>query len=240
MPSFALGVALGANILELDVHGTRDGEIVVFHDPTLERTTNGSGEIRDHTFADLRKLDAGYHFTRDGHDFPYRGHGVQICRFEDLLREWPHVLCNVEVKQGDPAIAAEVVGLLRRVGATERVVLAAEHDEIMQDIRRHGPEIATSFSAAEVVDFMGRLQNGNWNGYEPVGCALQIPARFGDIELATPETIATAHRLGLQMHIWTVNQADEMQDLLRLGVDGIISDLPGLARRVVREMSQPA
>lgn len=240
LPSFALGVALGADILELDVHGTRDGEIVVFHDPTLERTTDGSGELRTYSFAELCQLDAGYHFTRDGRDFPYRGHGVRICRFEELLRQFPDVRCNVEVKQGEPAIAAEVVSLLRRVGATERVLLAAEHDEIMKDIRRSGPEIATSFSALEVVEFMDHLRDGRLDAYHPAGCALQIPARFGEIELATPATIAAAHGLGLQMHIWTVNQPDEMAELLRLGVDGLISDLPGLARRVVQEMTRPA
>lgn len=230
LPSFALALSLGAEILELDVHGTRDGAIVVFHDDTLERTTNGAGPIKEQTLAELQRLDAGYRFTRDGHDFPYRGHGVYVPTFEELLRRHPQVRCNVEVKQGDPAIAAEVVALLRRLQATDRVLLAAEHGEIMEDIRRQGSEIVTSFSAPEVVEFMGRVQQGNWDHYHPAGCALQIPPRFGDIVLAAPEVLSAAHRLGLEMHIWTINQADEMAELFRLGIDGVISDLPGLAR----------
>lgn len=229
LPSFALGLELGADILELDVHGTLDGEIVVFHDPTLERTTDGEGLLKERTLAQLRELDAGYHFTRDGRDFPYRGQGVRVTTFEEVLRRFPGARCNVEVKQGDPAIAADVVRLIRRLGAVDRVLLAAEHGEIMEDIRRHGPEIATSFSTVDAVDFFGRVQRGELADYHPPGCALQIPARFGDTILASSENIRAAHALGLEMHIWTVNQADEMDELLRLGIDGIISDLPGLA-----------
>jgi len=232
LPSFALGIELGADILELDVHGTRDGAIVVFHDPTLERTTNGTGLVKDHSLAQLQGLDAGYHFTRDGRDFPYRGHGVRIATFEELLRRHPTMRCNVEVKQAEPAIAPEVIALLRRLGAADRVLLAAEHGEIMDDIRRQDSDIITSFSAPEVVDFIGRVQQGNLANYHPAGCALQIPPRFGDIELATPAILAAAHGLGIEMHIWTINQSDEMAALLDLGVDGIISDLPGLARSV--------
>ncbi len=232
LPSFALGLELGADILELDVHGTRDGEIVVFHDPTLERTTNGEGLVRERSLAQLRELDAGYHFSRDGRDFPYRGQGVRVTTFEELLRRFPGARCNVEVKQGEPAIAADVVNLIRRMGAVDRVLLAAEHGDIMDDIRRHGTEIATSFSTTDAIDFFGRVQRGDLGDYHPPGCALQIPARIGDTILASTETIAAAHALGLEMHIWTINQADEMEDLLRLGVDGIISDLPGLARCV--------
>lgn len=237
LPSFALGLELGADILELDVHGTRDGAIVVFHDPTLERTTNGEGQVREHTLAQLQALDAGYQFTRDGRDFPYRGQGVRVTTFEDLLRRFPSARYNVEVKQGDPAIALEVVNLVRRLKATERVLLAAEHGEIMDDIRQHSDDIATSFSTPDAVEFFGRVQRGELANYQPPGCALQIPARFGDIELATRENIDAAHALGLEMHIWTINQSDEMTELLALGVDGIISDLPGLARRVIDSRS---
>jgi glycerophosphoryl diester phosphodiesterase len=233
LPSFALGLTLGAHILELDVQATRDGEIVVFHDPTVERTTNGTAAVRELVLYELQKLDAGYHFTRDGRDFPYRGHGVTVPTLEALLREFPLAPCNIEIKQQDPPIVAGVVEVIRRLSAQHRILLAAENDVIMRAIREEADDIATSFSAAEVADFMSRVSSGGLQGYAPAGQALQIPPRFGEIDLVTPETVAAAHRCGLEVHVWTINQRDEMEQLLALGVDGIMSDLPGLARTTV-------
>ena len=235
IPSFALALALGADMLELDVHASRDDVVVVCHDPTLDRTTNGTGLVRERSLYELQQLDAGYHYTRDGHDYPYRGHGVRIPTLEALLRDFPLAYCNIEIKQADPPIVAQVVEVIQRLAAQHRVLLAAEDDTIMREIHHLAGEIATSFSAVEVADFIGRVQNGNWAGYRPGGRALQIPPRFNDIELVTTETVAAAHRCGLEVHVWTVNNADEMHQLLKLGVDGIISDLPGLARVVVDE-----
>lgn len=233
IPSFALALGLGADMLELDVHASRDGVIVVMHDPTLERTTNGSGAVREQRWYDLRQLDAGYHFTRDSRDFPYRDSGVRIPSFEAVLQQFPLAYCNVEVKREDPLVAEEVIRVVRRLGAEHRVLLAAEHDSIMADIRRHAGDIATSFAAGEVADFITRLGNSGLAGYHPAGRALQIPSRFGDIELVTAESVAAAHRCGLEVHVWTINERAEMERLLALGVDGIMSDLPGLARVAV-------
>ena len=233
VPSFALALALGADILELDVHATRDGIIVVMHDARLERTTNGNGALCDLALYELQQLDAGYHFTRGGGDFPYRGHGVRVPTLESVLKQFPLAYCNIEVKQAAPPIVTDVVNLIRRLDAHHRVLLAAEDDAIMQDIRRTAGGIATSFSAVEVADFMARLQAGTLAGYQPAGRALQIPPRFDQIELVTPDSLAAARRCGLETHVWTINQRDEMERLLALGVDGIMSDLPGLARAVV-------
>jgi glycerophosphoryl diester phosphodiesterase len=233
LPSFALGLALGADVLELDVHASRDGVIVVMHDPTLERTTNGTGPVRERSWPELQQLDAGYHFSRDGHDFPYRGHGVRMLSLEELFRNFPQAACNIEIKQEDPQIVEDVVRLIRRVGAQGRVMLAAEHDSIMTAIRRHAGDIPSSFATGEAADFIARLNGLGFDDYHPAGCALQIPPRFGTIELVTAESVAAAHRHGLEVHVWTINQRDEMEQLLALGVDGIMSDLPGLARVTV-------
>jgi len=233
LPSFALGLALGADVLELDVHASRDGVIVVMHDPDLERTTNGIGPVREQRWTALQSLDAGHQFSRDGRDFPYRGHGVRIPSLEELLRVFPHAPCNIEIKQEDPPIAEEVVRLLHRAGAQERVLLAAERDSIMAEIRRYAGDIPSSCTASEVAAFISRLTTADFDGYQPPGCALQIPPRFGPIELVTADSVAAAHRCGLEMHVWTINQRDEMELLLALGVDGIMSDLPGVARIAV-------
>jgi glycerophosphoryl diester phosphodiesterase len=233
LPSFALALALGCDILELDVRGTHDGMVVVFHDETLERTTNGSGPISDRSLAQLESLDAGYHFTRDGRDFAYRGHGLRIPTFEAVLRAFPLAYCNVEIKQDDPPMVEEVIAVVRKLNAEHRVLLAAEHDAIMKRIRLHAEEIATSACTGEVADFVNRFRNRELGDYKPVSRALQIPARYGDVQLVTADSVAAAHRVGLEVHVWTINDPEEMSQLLHAGVDGIISDLPGLARVVV-------
>lgn len=233
LPSYALALALGVDVLEFDVHGTKDGEVVVIHDPTLERTTNGAGEVREHTLAQLRQLDAGYQFTRDGRDFPYRGQGIRIPTFAEVLQAYPGVPCNVEIKQEEPAIIDTALAIIRKHGAADRMLLAAEHDSIMTSIRAATSDIPTSSSVGEVVEFMGRIDSGKWDDYAPQGSALQIPPRFNDIVLVSPDTLAAAHRHGLEMHVWTINQRDEMDELLAVGIDGIMSDIPGMARVAV-------
>jgi glycerophosphoryl diester phosphodiesterase len=235
IPSFALGLALGADVLELDVHASRDGVIVVMHDATLERTTNGAGPLREQSWSALERLDAGYHFSRDGRDFPYRGQGVRMPTLEELLLAFPHAACNIEIKQAEPSITEDVVRLIHRLHAERRVLLAAEHDALMTEIRRHAGTIPTSFAAGEVAAFMSRVRESGFANYDPPGCALQIPPRVGPIELVTADSVAAAHRCGLEIHVWTINQRDDMEQLLALGVDGIMSDLPGLARVVVRD-----
>jgi glycerophosphoryl diester phosphodiesterase len=229
LPSFALAAALGAGYLELDVHSTRDGTIVVIHDPSLERTTNGEGPVLDHTFAQLQALDAGYRFTSSGGHFPYRGQGVRIPALESVLRTFPAQAFNIEIKQEQPNIVGAVVDLLANTGTADRTLLAAEHDSIMQSIRAIAGEcIATGISTGEVVDFIGRVARDDWDGYQPRGRALQIPPSYEGIELVTPATVAAAHRLGIEVHVWTINEPAEIERLLELGVDGVMSDLPGL------------
>lgn len=238
LPSYALAMALGADVLEFDVHGTADGEIVVIHDPTLERTTSGEGEVRQHTLRQLRQLDAGYQFTRGGADFPFRGQGVRIPTLAEVIEAFPGVPCNVEIKQEHPGIVEEALSIIRRCGATERLLLAAEHDSIMATIRAATSEIPTSFAVGEVVDFMGRVQSGQWEGYQPAGCALQIPPAFNDITLVSAETVSIAHRYGIEMHVWTINDREDAAELLSKGIDGIMSDLPGMARVAVDALSR--
>jgi glycerophosphoryl diester phosphodiesterase len=237
VPSFALAAALGAPYLELDVHGTRDGTIVVTHDATLERTTNGEGPVREWTWAELERLDAGWRFTYDGAHFPYRGQGVRIPTLESILRQFPAACFNIEVKQTAPDIVAEVVTILERTGTTSRVLLAAEQDDIMARIRAvTGGRAATGFSVGDVVGFVARVAAEDWSAYEPPGRALQIPPAYDGVDLVSAASVAAAHRQGIEVHVWTINDRDEIRRLLALGVDGIMSDLPGLAVETVRPL----
>ncbi len=225
LPSFRRAIADGVEYLELDVHGTRDGVVVVIHDPTLARTTDGSGAVRDLSFAELSHFDAGYRFESAG-AHPFRALGVRVPALHELLDEFPDTALNIEIKQADPPIEPLVAALLREYGAAERVVLAAEDHAILERIRAAAPGVATSASYYEGREFFERWMAGSFDGYEPRARALQVPPRIGEIELATPESVAVAHRFGLEMHVWTINDPAEMKHLLDLGVDGVMSDFP--------------
>jgi glycerophosphoryl diester phosphodiesterase len=235
LPSFALATALGATYLELDVHATADGEIVVLHDPLCERTTDGTGSVAAQPWSAIAALDAGYRFTHDGQSFPYRGQGVRIPRLAEVVAAFPAQCFNIEIKQGDPPIVDAVVAVLDEAGCLDRVLLAAEHDEIMAAIRDAvGERVPTGMSVGDAFAFFDRVQRDEWIGYTAPGAALQIPPRHGALELVTPATLAAAHRVGLEIHVWTINDAPEIERLLALGVDGIMSDLPGLAAVAAR------
>jgi glycerophosphoryl diester phosphodiesterase len=235
LPSFALATALGAAYLELDVHATRDGEIVVLHDALLDRTTNGEGPVRGWRWRDVEALDAGWHFTPDGRSFPYRGQGVRVPRLAEVLAAHPGQRFNIEVKAGDAAVVAATLDELRRAGALGRTLLAAEHDDIMAAIRAAvGADVATGMAVGDVLAFVDRWLRDDWSGYTPPGAALQIPPAHEGLELVTAASVAAAHRVGLEVHVWTINAPAEIDRLLDLGVDGVMSDLPGLVATAVR------
>ena len=234
LPSFALATALGATYLELDVHATSDGEIVVLHDPLLDRTTNGEGPVRDRPWREVAALDAGWHFTHDGRSFPYRGQGVRVPRLAEVIAAHPELPLNIEIKQGDPAVVDATLDVLRRGNALERTLLAAEHDDIMAASRAAvGDAVATGMSVGDVMAFMDRWMRDDWAGYTAPGAALQVPPAHGEVEIVTAASVAAAHRAGLEVHVWTINDAAEVYRLLDLGVDGVMSDLPGLVASAV-------
>jgi glycerophosphoryl diester phosphodiesterase len=235
LPSFALARALGASYLELDVHGTKDGVVVVLHDPTLDRTTDGTGPVREQTWDSVAELDAGYRYTPDGRCFPYRGQGARIPTLESVLRELRGCCFNIEIKQENPPIVQQVFDVLRRARAIGRTLLAAEHHSIMERIRSTGRgSVVTSMSAFEVAEFIDRLAKNNWQDYTMPARAAQIPCTYAGIELVTRESVDALHRFGCEVHVWTINDPDEIERLLDLGVDGIMSDLPGLVAQAVR------
>jgi glycerophosphoryl diester phosphodiesterase len=233
LPSFRRAQADAVDVFELDVHATRDGEVVVLHDPTLERTTDGDGPVSALTFAEIERLDAGYRFTPDGGaSFPFRGKGVRVPRLASLIAEFPDVPLNVEIKSRGDAIVAAVVAMVRAARAP--IVLAAEHDDIMQAIRAAAPDIPTSCATGEVAAFVGALQDGRTPALPAGAVALQIPPTFGDVVLVDAASVAAAHALGAEVHVWTINDPAEARRLLALGCDGIITDVPGVMRPVVR------
>ena len=226
LPSFERAWAAGLRYLETDCHATRDGEIVLCHDPSLERITNGQGPISAHSYAELEKLDAGYHFSTDGRSHPFRGTGVRILRLDELLQAFPAAHVNLEVKAADAAIAAEVVRRVRRAGAERRMLLAAEDAQVLDLLRALDPGTALGSSLEDVIAFYSALDSGALASFTPRGHALQIPPSAFGRDLVAPEVIAAAERLGLFVHVWTIDEPAEMRRLLERGVHGLMSDHP--------------
>jgi glycerophosphoryl diester phosphodiesterase len=127
-----------------------------------------------------------------------------------------------------------VLETLARHGARARTLLAAEDGEIMTRLRAAAPDVLTSFSAPEVAEFVYRLRDGRLAGYCPPGVALQVPPAFGDVPIVTASSVAAAHALGVEVHVWTINDEPEMERLLDLGVDALMTDFPARAAQVLR------
>jgi glycerophosphoryl diester phosphodiesterase len=236
LAAFERALADGAEIVELDVHATKDGEVVIIHDETVDRTSDGRGAVKAMSLAEIQKLDAGYRFTGESGDHPFRGKGVTVPTLEGLFTRIPAIKAIVEIKQAEPPIVKKVIETIRGAGKEKDVLLATERDDIMRDIRRAvGTDLAcaTGFCRGEVAAFVEWLARGAASGYRPLGSALQIPPAAEGVELVTREALAAAHVLGLEIFVWTINEAAEMERLLALGVDGIITDYPARLRALV-------
>jgi glycerophosphoryl diester phosphodiesterase len=235
LASFERAVAQGAAILESDVHITRDGALVLIHDDELSRTTDGSGRVADHTLAEILALDAGHRFSPRGDGrFPCRGRGLRIPTLEEALAAFPQAHWNLELKEQIPALVEDTVALVLRAGRERSVLLAAAEDEIMADLRAHlaktGARPAVGAAAGDVLRFVRSAIAGE--APPPGPMALQVPPDFGGRPLVTREFVAHAHAHDLVVHVWTVNEPAEIERLLELGVDGIMSDFPERVARV--------
>ena len=238
--SFQRALQDGAPFVELDVRGSKDGEIAIIHDATVNRTTDGRGRVHRHTLKELKALDAGYWFSKDGgRSYPYRGKEIEIPTLQELFSAIPQARVIIEIKQAHPPIVKKVLEIVRQEGKEEQVLLATEKDQIMKEIRREIRSgelpIATGFSYGEVADFMSWLAGGRKAPYSPPGQAFQIPCEYHGMTLVSEQTLMAAHELAIEVFVWTVNDTAEMARLVALGVDGIITDFPARLRDLVSE-----
>jgi glycerophosphoryl diester phosphodiesterase len=221
MAAFAAAVALGYTYLETDLQATRDGVLAVFHDDELQRLTGRAGRVLDVSWDELSRLRV------DGRE--------PIPRFEAVLAEWPHLRLNLDPKTD--AAAALLPEALTRAGAVDRVCIGSFSQARLAQLRRAlGPRLCTSMGPKEVT----RLRFASW--HLPVGgfdalCA-QVPRRWYGARIVDRCFVRAAHRRGLPVHVWTVNEEAEMRRLLDLGVDGLITDRPGLLKAVLEERGE--
>lgn len=237
--AFKYSVDLGVDVLELDVHSTSDGKLVVLHDRSVDRTTNGQGNVSDLTLDDLKKLDAGYKFTTDGgQTFPFRGKGITVPTLEEVFAAFPTMTFNIEPKQQTPSITKPLCNILREKNATGNVIVGSFRQEVLDEFRAECSEVATSASPAEASKFLAYYKTGIAASYAPPMQALQIPENVGYLNVVSKDFVEAAHKLNLKVHVWTINKPEDMQRLLDMGVDGIMTDYPDRLLNILGKRTQ--
>ena len=237
-------ITLGVGGIELDVHATADRQLVVCHDPSVDRTTNASGAIATLTLAELRALDNAYWWIpgadvtpgRAGADYPFRGKAPEDPSFGiptlvevlELLADVPDVAVNLDIKRSAPSVSPYetlLADILRDWGSTERVIVASFLDGATDAFSRAAPEIATSAGISATAHFLRAVRAGE-DPPRMRHVALQVPTLYQGVEVLDEQFVEVAHAQGLAVHVWTINDPGDMARVLDLGVDGIITDTP--------------
>jgi glycerophosphoryl diester phosphodiesterase len=234
LAAFDWAVEAGADGLELDVRLARDGEVVVCHDPTVNRTTDGAGSIDSMTTGELAALDAGFHFSDGDGGRPFRGRGIGIPTLRQVVARYPRHRLIVEMKDDLRELARATLEVLREADAMPRACLGSFYSGVLDEVRALEPRLATSGAQLEVRLALYR----SWVGLFPRSVpyqALQVPERRERTQVVSPRFLRGAHRAGVAVQVWVVNERADMERLLGWGVDGLITDRPDIAVEVVRE-----
>jgi len=244
---------LGATGIELDVHATLDGELVVCHDPTLDRTTDATGEIANTRLDDLRQLDNAHWFLPGedtGRDRPAEAYVLRgkapadrdlgVATLSEVLEAFPDVVLNLDIKRSDPDVVAYEETLARALaehGAGEKVIVASFLDSATAAFTRYAPNVGISAGTDWTTEFYRRLHAGSPPQEDAARyVALQVPARFGPVTVVDERFVEVAHSSGLAVHVWTIDDPEEMETLTGLGVDGIMTDKPTLLIGVLESL----
>ena len=249
---FAMRRALeaGATAIELDVHATSDGELVVCHDATVDRTTDGHGAIATMTLAEVQALDNAYWFvpgTDASHDlgpedYPYRGRAgddpdFRIPTLREVLEALPGVVLNLDIKQTAPAVASYEEPLARLLAEYERrddVIVASFLDLATDRFSAHAPEVGVSAGTVATAMFWRAVHVGEAPP-EVRAVAFQVPEHHESVLVVDDVFVESAHRAGIAVHVWTVDDEESMRRLVDRGVDGIITDVPTVLTGVLEE-----
>jgi len=243
MAAFAVADAIGVDFLDIDVHMTKDGHLVGIHDDTVDRTTNGHGRVDSFTLAELQELDAGYHFQDLQGNYSYRGQGVRIPALEEVLQRYAtKYYLHFEIKdtypKGGPSqIEEKLWQLIQRYDTQKRVIVASFSQCIVERFKKlSGGQVVVGAGRVEVANFVLAHKFGLPGLYFRRSHVLEIPTRGGGFNFKDRRLIIGAHRLGMQIYYWTIDEPEEMRELLELGADGLFTNRPDLLKTVMQEM----
>ena len=236
--AFDHAVSLGVDGLECDVRLSRDGEAVLIHDATVQRTTNAVGAIREYTADELARLDAGAKFGAD-RGFPYRGQEIGVPTLRTLLNRYRDLPIFVELKGHEPEVADRALQVIREADAEDRVIIAGFSQAVIAHVRRVAPHIPTSGTRPEVQS--ARLRS--WlrmtpkqTGYQ----VLSVPFLFRGRRVLTRGYVRAARRAGVAVYSWVVDRPEDLRAVIEWGVTGIISDRPDHAVEAARTANAEA
>jgi len=229
MEAFQGAIDLGYRYLETDLHRTRDGVLVAFHDDIVDRTTDGTGPIAAKTWGEVGELDAAYRFAPH-QNFPRRGAGARIPSLEELWDSFPDVRFIFDLKE--PGFEEDLAGFLQRRGGEDRVIVGSFSDARLARFRKASRgQVATSSGPAETLALWTAARFGRW--LRTKADVLQIPEDFAFVQLPDSKLIEAAEAAGRQVHVWTVNDPDHMTRLLDVGVHAIITDRLDLLKQLM-------
>ncbi len=220
---------LGVDVLEMDIHISKDGVLVLMHDEKVDRTTDGTGEIESMTLAELKKLDAGYDWSLDeGKTFPFRGQGIAVPTLEEVFQAFPEKHMTIEIKKSNASMVKPFCELIRKYDMQDKVLAASFYDDKIKEFRAECPEVATSSAKQETTVFVLLTKAFLSGFYSPKFLSLQVPEESGGITVMTEAFVRAAHARGLAVEVWTINDKETMQKLINWGVDGIMTDRPDI------------
>ena len=233
--TFQRAIEVGADVLEMDIRATRDNHLVVFHDATLGRTTDGNGQIADFLLSELESLDAGFHWSPDnGKTYPLRARSIRIPSLDEVFQTFPEAMMNLEIKDARPIVAATLCDLIKKRNMSNNVMVACFDAGVLKKFRRQCPQVATSAGFSEVAAFFALQRLRLQSIYSPPAIALQVPEKYDDTTVVNRQFVKAAHERNMSVHVWTVNDADDMRRLIDVGVDGIMTDYPQLLIKILQ------
>jgi glycerophosphoryl diester phosphodiesterase len=228
----------GVDVLEIDIWRTKDNVVVVNHDETVDRTTNGTGKINTFTLDELQQLDAGYSWSVDG-TYPYRGAGHTISTLDQVLNQFPDARFNIDMKENSGELIDALCEHIEKHGAHDRIIVASFHQRALYTFRKRCPNVRTSAGVWEIIRFIILSRLHLTGLYTPPFAAFQLPDRAGPISVVNSTFIDAAHSRGIEVHPYTINDKADMHHLIEWGVDGIITDYPDRLKEVLAEESPP-
>ena len=234
MIAFRNVVHAGADVLDTDMHMSKDGVLVLIHDDTIDRTTNGKGAIRDLTISQIKQMDAAYRFTTDkGGTFPLRGSGVAIPTVEELFHEFPDQRSGIEMKDNNAEVAHRFCDLIKKYRMQKNVLVSSFYQENMDAFRHDCPEVTTSATTNEVRRFLTLNLLHLWRFLSPDYDCFQVPLSLGPKQIVTSDFLSEARKLDLPILPWTINDEADMRRVIAMRVYAINTDYPSRLLRIL-------
>lgn len=222
MISFNSAIKLGVDVVESDLRLTKDGVIVIHHDATINRISNGRGKVSDYSFDELQEFDAGYNFTSVNDPRSFRGKGVKIPALSELLEKHPGIRLNLDMKDKDSKFPQLLNELILEHDAVYRVLVGSFYSRQMRKLHEVNPIIGKIASLTQVISYyINRHSKNNFD-------VMQIPKRFAPLNLMTSSFIGSLNRKNIPVHVWTVNSVVELERMISLGVNGVFTNNPAL------------